>query len=58
VQLDALKRFGPLRAAIESFWLAPEHRAVPTWADHLDINEVMLSTSLVPEGYNILTWPT
>lgn len=56
-QLDALKHFVPLRTAIESFWLDPEHRAEPSWSDHLDINEVMLATSLVPEGFTELTWP-
>ena len=36
--------------AAESFWLLPEHRQVRTWLDHEDINDVMLATSLVPEG--------
>ncbi|MCA1786733.1 MAG: hypothetical protein LC657_12225 [Desulfobacteraceae bacterium] len=36
---------------IESFWLAPENQQVPTWIDHQDINQVMLATSLLPDGY-------
>ena len=42
--------FRELGLAIESFWLLPEHRQVRTWLDHEDINDVMLATSLVPEG--------
>jgi hypothetical protein len=41
----------PLRTEIESFWLDPEHRRASTWLEHLDINEVMLATSLAPEGF-------
>ena len=40
--------------AAESFWLLPEHRQVRTWLDHEDINDVMLATSLVPEGFLML----
>ena len=39
---------------IESFWLDPNHRHASTWSEHLDINEVMLATSLVPEGFLVL----
>jgi hypothetical protein len=52
--VDALARAVPLRAHIESFWLRPEHRASVTWQDHLDINEVMLATSLAPDGFLVL----
>jgi hypothetical protein len=41
----------PLRAKIESFWLEPRHRQQRTWAAHQDINDVMLATSLAPEGF-------
>ncbi len=44
----------PLGAAIESFWLEPAHRTAPAWIDHADINDVMLATSLVPEGFLVL----
>ena len=48
---SSLSRYAPVRAEIESFWLPPEHRQVRTWLDHEDINDVMLATSLVPEGF-------
>ncbi len=43
-----------LRSAIVSFWLDAEHQHPRTWSEHRDINEVMLATSLVPEGFLIL----
>jgi hypothetical protein len=49
-QIEALARYLPLGAAIRSFWRAPEPRSARTWVEHLDINEVMLATCLVPEG--------
>jgi hypothetical protein len=53
-RLEQLARYAPVRAEIESFWLPPERRRVPTWLDHEDINDVMLATSLVPEGFLLL----
>jgi len=53
-RLELLWRYAPVRAEIESFWLPPEHRRVRTWLDHEDINDVMLATSLVPEGFLVL----
>jgi hypothetical protein len=41
----------PLGVAIESFWLRPENQRASSWAEHLDINTVMLATSLAPEGF-------
>jgi hypothetical protein len=41
----------PLAEQIERFWSLPEHRAVSTWLEHRDINDVMLATSLMPESY-------
>ena len=35
--------------AIESFWIS--HREDAGWAEHRDINDVMLATSLLPRGY-------
>jgi len=49
-RLEALASYAPLRAEIESFWLEPEQRRVRSWTEHVDINEVMLATSLVPDG--------
>jgi hypothetical protein len=52
--LAALASYARLGTAIESFWLEPEHQKVRMWSEHRDINEVMLATSLVPEGYLLL----
>jgi hypothetical protein len=49
--VEALARFAPLRPEIESFWLTPAHREAASWREHADINDVMLATSLVPNGY-------
>jgi hypothetical protein len=53
-QLQALTEYAPLGDEIESFWRNPEHRRASTWSEHRDINEVMLATSLVPEGFLVL----
>ena len=53
--LDRFERYLPMRTAIESFWLDPKHRKSTTWLDHEDINDVMLATALVPEGFLVLT---
>jgi hypothetical protein len=49
--VDRLSRYLPLRAEIEAFWLQPEHRREAGWVEHASINEVMLATSLHPEGF-------
>lgn len=36
---------------IEDFWLNAENQQGASWNEHLDINTVMLATSLVPDGY-------
>jgi hypothetical protein len=48
--------YAALGQHIVSFWLDPGHRANSTWTEHADINEVMLATCLVPEGF--LAWQT
>ena len=53
-RLEQLARFAPVRAEIESFWLRPENRETRTWLEHVDINGVMLATSLAPEGFLVL----
>jgi hypothetical protein len=53
-QLQALIQYVPMRDEIESFWRDPEHRRVSTWSEHRDINEVMLATSLAPDGFLVL----
>jgi len=49
-EIEVLERYAGLGAAIESFWRAAAPRSVQTWAEHRDINEVMLATNLVPDG--------
>lgn len=57
VQLEALMRQVPLGEEIESFWRDPANRTSSTWSEHRDINEVMLATSLAPDGFLILRHP-
>ena len=52
-RLQALTQYAPIRDEIESFWRDPEHRRASTWSEHHDINEVMLATSLAPDGFLI-----
>jgi hypothetical protein len=52
--LRKLMQYMPVGERIESFWRTPEHRRSLTWSEHRDINEVMLATSLVPEGFLVL----
>jgi len=49
-ELDALKPDIALASTIRSFWLDPRHQQTRSWSKHRDINDVMLATSLVPEG--------
>jgi hypothetical protein len=53
-RVESLRVFLPLGRAIESFWLDSAHRQTLLWAEHRDINDVMLATRLVPEGFLIL----
>jgi hypothetical protein len=55
--VDQLSPYLPLRAEIESFWLQPAHRQAASWLQHADINDVMLATSLRPEGFLVLCPP-
>ena len=50
-RLAVFEAYAALRAELESFWLDPAHRRAETWSEHRDINEVMLATSLVPDGF-------
>jgi len=50
-QLKDLEAYLPLCDLIEGFWLETENQMSSTWLDHLDINSVMLATSLDPDGY-------
>jgi hypothetical protein len=51
---ERLAHFEPLAAEIVSFWLKPDHRSVRTWREHLNINDVMLATSLAPSSFLML----
>jgi hypothetical protein len=57
LRLRELTQYTPLGERIESFWRDPEHRRSLTWSEHRDINDVMLATSLVPEGFLVLPPP-
>lgn len=43
--------YAAARQHILGFWLDPANRANNTWTEHADINEVMLATCLVPQGF-------
>ncbi len=49
--LKELASYLPLCEYIESFWLASENQSSSTWQEHMDINAVMLATSLMPSGF-------
>lgn len=49
--VEGLKKFVPMRREIEEFWLGQSSRGSGAWAEHSDINTVMLAASLLPEGY-------
>lgn len=53
-RLRELMEYVAIGEKIESFWRAPQHRQSATWSEHRDINEVMLATSLAPEGFLVL----
>ncbi|WP_243375071.1 hypothetical protein [Geotalea sp. SG265] len=50
-RLEQLARYLHLGNKIEQFWLEPAHRKQRTWSEHRDINQVMLATSLAPDGF-------
>ena len=52
-KLRALMRYTDLRKNIENFWSDPANQT-DTWNEHRDINEVMLATSLSPDGFLVL----
>lgn len=52
--IAALRIHAPLREAINVFWLQSANRHAPGWTGHRDINEVMLATSLAPDGWLVL----
>jgi hypothetical protein len=47
----------PLADEITSFWLDAKHRGSKAWMAHQDINDVMLASALVPDGFARLRDP-
>jgi len=56
-QLQALMQYLPLRDEIETIWRNPEQQHTASWTEHQEINEVMLATSLAPDGFLVLLPP-
>jgi hypothetical protein len=54
MRLSNIAQYLDLHEMIENFWLQEEHQKSATWREHLDINSVMLATSLAPEGFLLL----
>jgi hypothetical protein len=52
--LDRISPYARLRADIDAFWMRGEHRRSHSWVAHEDINDVMLATSLRPDGFLVL----
>jgi hypothetical protein len=52
--IEAVSSYSALGAQIRAFWSQAEHRDTSSWTQHRDINDVMLATSLVPEGFLVL----
>ncbi|MEW5761362.1 MAG: hypothetical protein AB1779_11425 [Candidatus Thermoplasmatota archaeon] len=48
-KIESLLQYAYLTEKIERFWL--ENKESESWREHLDINMVMLATSLIPDGY-------
>ena len=55
--LDRLATFAPLCERIEDFWSDPGNRTNETWREHEDIDDVMLATALLPDGFLDLAAP-
>jgi len=49
--LKTLSRHAGLRETIDKFWLEGANREADSWIEHRDINQVMLATSLAPDGF-------
>ncbi len=51
VSIESFERYLPLSEEISAFWLKRKNRESTTWKEHQNINDVMLATSLAPDGY-------
>jgi len=49
--LEAVRPSRPLAGTIEAFWAEPMHRAVPSWTEYEEINDVSLAVASRPAGY-------
>jgi hypothetical protein len=56
-RLQALMAYVPIGEQIESFWRDPAHQRARSWLEHHDINDVMLATRLLPDGFLVLAPP-
>ena len=56
-RLAALATHAALGPAICGFWCDALHRSGRGWAEHADINDVMLASALVPDGVLVLHGP-
>jgi hypothetical protein len=50
-KVEALKDYVSLGKEIELFWTDGDNRKVNSWMSHQEINMVMLSTNLAPDGF-------
>ena len=51
IETSGFEKYFNLSRVIEDYWLDPLHAQSQNWRDHLNINEVMLATSLLANGY-------
>jgi hypothetical protein len=52
--IEQIDNYSGVAGIIEGFWMDTENQDTNNWKDHLDINTVMLATSLAPEGFLII----
>ncbi len=52
--LENMSIFEFLCETVENYWMNPEHQKAVTWKEHVNINSVMLATSLIPEGFLLI----
>ncbi len=50
-RLETLRTAGDFGEAICAFWREPARRTGGAWQEHADINDVMLATALLPQGW-------
>jgi len=56
--VESLIAYARLAGEIERFWLNPTNRENVLWREHEDINMVMLATSLIPDGFLGVKFPS